>query len=88
MRGSIAVDENPEHTFPVLAKLTIQDAVAAAQAEVPGQVLSVGLEAEDGYLVYKVEIAAARGAITDDLVDAGNGTVLQPEHDHEDKDDD
>jgi uncharacterized membrane protein YkoI len=71
-----------------LAKLTLQDAIAAAQAAVPGQVLSVGLEEEDGYLVYEVEIVEAQGAITEVLVDAGNGTVLQMEQDHEDEDDD
>jgi hypothetical protein len=88
LQGTITVDEDQEPTFPALAKLTLQDAIAAAQAAVPGQVLSVGLEEEDGYLVYEVEIVEAQGAITEVLVDAGNGTVLQMEQDHKDEDDD
>jgi hypothetical protein len=87
LQGSITVDEDREHTFPALAKLTIQDAIVAAQAEVPGQVLGVGLEEEDGYLVYEVEIVEGPGAITEVLVDAGNGTILQLQQDHEDEDD-
>lgn len=87
-QGSIAVDENQEQTFPALATLTMQEAIGAAQTEVPGQVLGAGLEEKDGYLVYEVEIVEASGAITEVLVDAGNGTVLQLEQDHEDKDDD
>jgi uncharacterized membrane protein YkoI len=88
LQGSITVHEDQEHMFPALAKLTIQDAIVAAQAEVPGQVLAIELEEEDGYLVYEVETVEGPGAISEVLVDGGNGTVLQLEQNHEDEDDD
>lgn len=59
-----------------LAKISFQDAMAAAVAVVPGQVVDGELEVEDGNLQYGFEIVGAGKKVTDVAIDAGNGKVL------------
>ena len=59
-----------------LARIDASRANAAALAQVPGTVLGVALDNENGNLVYSVEIKTARNEIKDVKIDAGNGTVL------------
>ncbi len=80
LAGSIRVDES-QYTglsetdeaarLASLATITPEQAVAAAQAEVPGDSQKVELDNENGSLVYSVEIAG-----NDVKVDAGTGAVL------------
>jgi uncharacterized membrane protein YkoI len=65
-----------------LARITPEQAQAAALAQVSGTVKKVELENEDGNVVYGVEIKTANGE-SDVKVDAGDGRVL-----HIDKDGD
>ncbi len=58
-----------------LAKLTPDQASAAATAAVPGTVNKVQLENENGNVVYGVEITTSAGT-ADVKIDAGNGSVL------------
>ena len=52
--------------------------MAAAQARVPGRVLSTALDNENGNLVYSVVITLVSGGPLQDVkVDAGNAAVLQ-----------
>lgn len=62
-----------------VAKISDADANAAATAKVPGTVVKTELSEEDGNVVYDVEVKDASGAITEVVVDAGNGTVLAQE---------
>lgn len=81
IKGSIALpaevagtelsDAQEQSQYQALAKITAAQASTAAQAKVPGKVLSVKLEEEDGFLVYEVKIGTMEV-----LVDAGNGQVL------------
>ena len=82
--GSIRVKGEDEAGFPGLAKISFDSAMNAALKEVPGSVLKVELENEDGYLVYGVEIVRADRQIADVKVDAGSGKVLKVEADQED----
>jgi uncharacterized membrane protein YkoI len=66
-----------------LARITPEQAQAAALAQVPGRVKKVELENEDGNVVYGVEIKTADGE-SDVKVDAGDGRVLHVEKDGED----
>ena len=66
-----------------LARITPEQASAAALAQVPGTVKKVELENEDGNVVYGVEIKTANGD-SDVKVDAGDGRVLHIEKDGED----
>jgi uncharacterized membrane protein YkoI len=65
-----------------LARITPEQAQAAALAQVPGTVKKVELENEDGNVVYGVEIKTAKGE-SDVKVDAGDGHVLHVEQDGE-----
>ncbi|AEA46192.1 PepSY domain-containing protein [Archaeoglobus veneficus] len=57
------------------AKITPKDAENAALAKVPGKVVKVSLDNENGYVVYSVEISTNAG-VKDVKVDAGTGQVL------------
>lgn len=66
-----------------LAKVTPEQASAAATAKVPGTAGKVELEDENGNVVYGVEVTAADGTKSDVKVDAGNGAVLSQESDND-----
>ena len=76
-KSSIRADDKLKETeLPALAKISAEDAIKAALAAAPGKVLKVELEAEDGGLVYSVEIVGADKVVTEVEIDAGNGKVL------------
>lgn len=56
------------------AKITIQQAIAIAEAEIGGKASEVELDNEDGNLVYEVEIGEKEV-----VIDAVNGKVLYTE---------
>ncbi len=85
--GSIAVKGNDEAGYAGMAKVSLNEAVKAALQSVPGKVLKVELEDEDGYLVYGVEIVKADRQIADVKIDAGNGKLLKIGNDRNDGDD-
>ncbi len=64
--------------FQSLARVTADQARAAAVAQVPGTARTVELDNEDGNLVYSVEVATTAGD-RDVKVDAGNARVLHVE---------
>jgi len=82
-QSSITVGESGdgEHgeaaRYVELAKIDAGKAMSAALARVPGRVLSIALDNENGNLVYSVVITPASGGpVQDAKVDAGNGAVL------------
>lgn len=64
--------------FAQYAKVSQQQAEAAALAVQQGKVIKSKLDEEDGYLVWQVYVKHARGT-TEVAVDAGNGKVLAAE---------
>ncbi len=82
--GSETADEEAAEAAALagLATITADQAQAAALAAVPGTVVQVELDNENGSVVYSVEVDTGSG-IVDVKVDAGNGTVV-----HHDADDD
>ncbi|AIJ06142.1 peptidase M4 [Methanocaldococcus bathoardescens] len=56
-----------------------------ALSKVPGKVVKVALENEDGYVVYGVEISTSNG-IKDVKVDAENGKIFKIDGDYNEKD--
>ena len=67
-----------------LATVTADEAAAAASAAVPGEVVEVELDDENGSVVYSVEIVDSSGAEIDVKVDAGTGEVLDQQIDDDD----
>ena len=61
------------------AKITEEQAKAAALAAKPGKVTEVELEKEDGVVVYGVDVTAEDGKLFDVTVDANTGKVLKVE---------
>ena len=74
--------------FAKHAKVTQQEAEAAALAALPGEVVKAKLDDEDGYLVWQIDVKHAKG-VTEVAVDAGNTKVLameaEDDDDHEDR---
>ncbi len=75
-------------------KLSMEEAIATAKTQFPGQVLEAELEREDGQVVYEIEIVSTTGVVTEIKVDAESGELLSSkieDHEHEkskEKDDD
>lgn len=63
------------------AKITPDQARAAALAAVPGTSGKIELDNENGNVVFGVEVTTATGSRIDVKVDAGNGKVLAQESD-------
>ncbi len=70
-------------SLQALAKITPEQAKAAALEAVPGTVVKVDLDNENGNVVYSVEVKATDG-VHELKIDAGNGTVLAQDSQHED----
>jgi uncharacterized membrane protein YkoI len=76
--GSIHPAGKVKHAdFPTLAKISIDDAMKAAQAKVPGSVISADLKMKQGSLLYAIKIVSANKAIVGIEIDAGDGKVLE-----------
>jgi uncharacterized membrane protein YkoI len=96
-RSSVTVAETPDSgpesdneaadaaTLGPLAKITPEQAAAAATAAVPGTAGEVELEDENGNVVFGVEVTAADGTMSDVKVDAGTGAVLSNQSDDGDE---
>lgn len=74
--GSLPVRGVGQAEYPSLAKISPSEASRLAQGEVPGNILSIGLENEDGFLIYAVEVAGNRTGRHEVIVDAGNGKII------------
>lgn len=83
--GTIRLEKQVEADFPALAKTTFDQAIAKALEAVHGKVLQTGLENENGFLVYNVEVVTADNSIVDVKVDAGSGEVLAMDKDKADE---
>lgn len=83
--ASIKVPENTESQseFVKLARVTQQQAEAAALTVQPGQVIQAKLDDEDGYLVWQIDVKHDKGT-TEIAVDAGNRKVLAAEAEEND----
>lgn len=69
--------------FAKHARVTQQEAEAAALAVMSGQVVKARLDDEDGYLVWQIDVKHARG-VTEVAVDAGNAKPLAMETEDDD----
>ncbi len=63
--------------LPTLAKISIDDAMKAAQAKVPGTVIGADLKMKQGSLLYAIKIVGANKTVVGIDIDAGNGKVLE-----------
>jgi hypothetical protein len=73
---SIRVPQNSDENL-ARPRITMEQAVRAAQTAVAGQVHGANLNNENGCLVYSIGIRTVDGRIRDVKVDAGTGAVLR-----------
>lgn len=85
-RGERHEERGEAATLADLAKIDATQATSAALAQVPGTVLKVALDNENGSLVYSVEVKTSAKEIKDVKVDAGNGQVLHVDAGNQDVD--
>lgn len=83
--GTIPVAEQAEAAYPDMAKISLNQAMQDAVAAVPGRVLKAGLDDEDGFLVYGIEVVGQDQTVTDVKIDAGSGKVLALRKDKADR---
>ncbi len=67
------------------AKLTLSQAVSAAESHAPGKATKAELEGENGASVYNVEVVASNNKVFDVKVDAADGRVLSSKEDQADR---
>ena len=79
VKGSITAGKMDDAKLMDMAKISLADAVAAAVAKVPGKPWKAELEAEDGSLIFTVQVVTAAGEWKEVAVDAGNGAILNVE---------
>ena len=70
---------------PLKATLSMEEAITAAKAKFPGQVIEAELENEEGKAVYEIEIASATGAVTEIAIDAQSGELLSSDIEEQDE---
>lgn len=67
------------------AKITLTQAVSAAEAQSGGKAIKAELEGERGTIVYEVEVVTADNKVFDVKVDAADGKVLSSKEDQADR---
>jgi uncharacterized membrane protein YkoI len=73
-------DEAEANSLASLAKITADQAKAAAMAQYPGATIKKAeLDNENGTLAYSVELTDASGKFQDIKIDAGNAKILHVE---------
>lgn len=71
-----------QHHLPAWnRRVSIEEAIGIALEQVPGQVVKVELEHEQGILVYEVEIVTQQGVKYEVAVDVSTGSVVSVELD-------
>lgn len=67
------------------AKISLSQAVTAAEAQAGGKATRAELEGERGALVFEVEVVTADSKVFDVKVDAADGKVLSSKQDQADR---
>jgi uncharacterized membrane protein YkoI len=68
----------------ISAKIDASDVIKIIKKEQNGKIINIDLENEDGNLVYKAEVLNDK-VLTDFIVDAGNGQILNKQIDKSDE---
>ncbi len=89
MLASISLSRADDDVGPEVAKRLLsegrvrplEEILTAVKAKVPGQLLEVELELEDGAYVYDLKILGANGRVVEVEADAKSGKILKVEDD-------
>jgi uncharacterized membrane protein YkoI len=61
--------------------LPLSEVLAKVKSQIPGKVIEVELEVEDGVLVYDLKLLTTNGRLMEVEVDAASGKILKTEDD-------
>lgn len=59
------------------SRISIEDAMSIATEQIPGEVVKVELDREDGILIYEIEIVNTQGIKYEVEIDAQTGRILK-----------
>ena len=76
-----AYDRNYHAGYSAYRQISIQEAMNVALGRVPGQVVKVELEQENGLWVYEVDIITLQGVRYEVIVDMNTGAIVRIELD-------
>ena len=63
------------------SRISIEDAMGIAMEQIPGEIVKVELDTEDGLLVYEVDIMTAQGIKYEMEIDAQTGRIVKIKRD-------
>ena len=84
MSGTRADDDDHDFAKSALEQgrvLPLADIIAKVSRQVPGKVIEVELEDEDGSLVYDLKVLSPQGRLQEIEVNAATGKILKIEDD-------
>lgn len=76
-----AENNEPSHPYSRYSRISIDDAMAIALERVPGEVVKVELDTENGLLIYEVDIMNMQGVKYEVEIDARTGEVIKIKRD-------
>lgn len=77
--ATIEAGDAKQADLPYMARISMEDAIAAVLKKHKGRLIEVYVFAEAGYVLYGIEVSSRVGRITLAKVDAGTGKVLTAE---------
>ena len=63
------------------SRISIEDAMSIALEQIPGEIVKVELDTENGLLVYEVDIMTAQGIKYEMEIDAQTGRIVKVKRD-------
>ena len=63
------------------SRISIEDAISIAMAQIPGEVVKIELDTENGRLVYELDIITRQGIEYDMEIDAESGRITKLKRD-------
>jgi uncharacterized membrane protein YkoI len=87
-QGSIPAHKSQRARWHKMAGISIFRAVEIALSGFKGTPVEAELEVRDGFLVYEVGLSTGGSAMTEVVIDAGNGSLLKSEQEEDGEDED
>lgn len=73
--------QNVQNPYSRYSRISIDDAMTIALEQVPGEVVKVELDTENGILVYEVDIITMQGIKYEVEIDAQSGAITKIKRD-------
>lgn len=74
-------DQGNNQPFNRYSRISIEDAISIAMEQIPGEIVKIELDTENGTLVYEVDIITAQGIKYEMDIDAQTGRIINIERD-------